>query len=256
MHYFKLLIVSFGIIFVLTINGYASEWKSAIPIELFTSQGCNTCPPADRFLNELAKDDSILPLSLHVNYWNYLGWKDVFSHSKFSKRQRDYAMAIGSRMIYTPQMVVNGSYFLVGSDRERVYNAITISRSQLESEELLGISYDPQGNFFQINNASYLDFSNLAILYMIYDPESVTTDVTAGENKDYQIVNSHVVIELKEIKFEQPVTARGEFEFHIEDLANCETGKNIALIFQSTVSGKPSKIHNAYYTSCSFMNGN
>ncbi len=82
--------------------------EPVVVVELFTSQGCASCPPADEFLATLAKDARVIPLSLHVDYWDYIGWEDSFADPKFTERQKAYARAIGSKMIYTPQMIVDG----------------------------------------------------------------------------------------------------------------------------------------------------
>jgi hypothetical protein len=89
-------------------------------IELFTSQGCNSCPPADALLGELAQQPGVLALAFHVDYWNGLGWSDPFSSKLATARQRDYAQRLGKRSIYTPQLVVDGSDDAVGSDRADV----------------------------------------------------------------------------------------------------------------------------------------
>ncbi|MBN8631609.1 MAG: DUF1223 domain-containing protein [Rhodobacterales bacterium] len=80
-----------------------------VVVELYTSQGCSSCPPADEFLSMLASDPRILPLALHVDYWDYIGWADKFAMPQFTDRQRAYAKAIGSRTIYTPQLIVGGT---------------------------------------------------------------------------------------------------------------------------------------------------
>ena len=82
--------------------------EPVVVVELFTSQGCASCPPADEFLEALVKDPRVIPLSLHVDYWDYIGWEDSFADPKFTERQKAYARANGSRMIYTPQMIVGG----------------------------------------------------------------------------------------------------------------------------------------------------
>ena len=82
--------------------------EPVVVVELFTSQGCASCPPADEFLEALVKDPRVIPLSLHVDYWDYIGWEDSFADPKFTERQKAYARASGSRMIYTPQMIVDG----------------------------------------------------------------------------------------------------------------------------------------------------
>src|SRR3954449_12137096 len=93
-------------------------------IELFTSQGCSSCPPADRILGELAKDPSVIALSMPIDYWDYLGWKDTLADSRFTARQKAYSQVRGDREVYTPQVVVNGSVHVIGSDREGIEEAI------------------------------------------------------------------------------------------------------------------------------------
>ena len=95
-----------------------------VVVELFTSQGCSSCPPADAFLNELADRSDVLALSLHVDYWDYLGWKDIYAQPAFTRRQVAYGELAGARSVYTPQMVVEGVKRLVGSRRDAVLAAI------------------------------------------------------------------------------------------------------------------------------------
>jgi hypothetical protein len=98
-------------------------------IELFTSQGCSSCPPADKIIGELAKDPSVIALSLPIDYWDYLGWKDTLADARFSARQKAYSQVRGDREVYTPQVVVNGSMHVIGSDREGIEEAIGITRN-------------------------------------------------------------------------------------------------------------------------------
>jgi hypothetical protein len=93
-------------------------------VELFTSQGCSSCPPADKLLGELANDPSVIALSMPIDYWDYLGWKDTLADSRFSARQRAYSRVRGDREVYTPQAVVNGSVHVIGSDRQAIESAI------------------------------------------------------------------------------------------------------------------------------------
>src|SRR6185503_15802437 len=93
-------------------------------VELFTSQGCSSCVPADAYFADLAKRKDVVALSLHVDYWDYLGWRDTLSDPANTERQRHYAAARGSSRVYTPQMVINGSADFVGSDRGDVDAAI------------------------------------------------------------------------------------------------------------------------------------
>lgn len=89
--------------------------ESPVVVELFTSQGCSSCPPADKILGEIAQRDDVIALALHVDYWDYIGWKDEFARPEHTDRQRAYSRAAGKRSIYTPQMVVGGLDHVVGT---------------------------------------------------------------------------------------------------------------------------------------------
>ena len=110
----------------------AGQPKAAPPIdvvvELFSSQGCNSCPPGDRLLSELCGKPGVLALTFHVDYWDYLGWKDTLAGPDFSQRQYDYAKARGDMDVYTPQMIVNGEQQMVGSQRSEVMTVLEQSR--------------------------------------------------------------------------------------------------------------------------------
>ena len=103
----------------------ASATDPRAVVELFTSQGCSSCPPADKLMGELSKDDpSIITLSMPIDYWDYLGWKDTLADSRFSARQKAYSHMRGDRDVYTPQAVINGSAHVIGSDRAGIESAI------------------------------------------------------------------------------------------------------------------------------------
>jgi len=107
-----------------------AQAEPVVVVELFTSQGCSSCPPADAFLQTLTGDPRIIPLSLHVDYWDYIGWADSFASPEFTKRQKAYARAAGAKMIYTPQMIVNGIGHAIGSDRTAVERVMEQTRGQ------------------------------------------------------------------------------------------------------------------------------
>jgi hypothetical protein len=98
-------------------------------IELFTSQGCSSCPTADKLLGDLGQDHSLVTLSLPIDYWDYLGWKDTLALPGHAARQRAYASARGDRQVYTPQVVINGVVHAIGSDRAAIESAIAKSRT-------------------------------------------------------------------------------------------------------------------------------
>ena len=99
-------------------------------IELFTSQGCSSCPPADKLAGELAQDSSLIVMSLAIDYWDYLGWKDTLALAGHGNRQRAYSRVRGDREVYTPQVVVNGATHVIGSDRAAIDAAIAQTRKQ------------------------------------------------------------------------------------------------------------------------------
>jgi hypothetical protein len=111
----------------LTTQAAAGEPRAVI--ELFTSQGCSSCPPADRLMGELAKDPSLVTMSLPVDYWDYLGWKDTLAQHGHSNRERAYASTRGDGQVYTPQVVVNGLVHVLGSDKAAIEQAIAQTRS-------------------------------------------------------------------------------------------------------------------------------
>ena len=104
--------------------GTAQAGEPRAVLELFTSQGCSSCPPADRLVGQLANDSSIIALSVPIDYWDYLGWRDTLANPAHSARQRAYARARGDGQVYTPQIVVNGSADALGSDQAAIEHAI------------------------------------------------------------------------------------------------------------------------------------
>src|SRR6202007_878750 len=105
-------------------------------VELFTSQGCSSCPSADRVLGELAKDPSIIAMSMPIDYWDYLGWRDTVADARFSARQKAYSRMRGDREVYTPQAVINGSTHVIGSDRAGIEEAIDTT---LKGNEVMSV---------------------------------------------------------------------------------------------------------------------
>jgi hypothetical protein len=108
-------------------SSYAGAEPRAV-IELFTSQGCSSCPPADKLLSQFVADPTLIPISLPIDYWDYLGWKDTLADPRNSARQRAYSRVRGDREVYTPQVVVNGSVHALGSDKDAIEAAIAASR--------------------------------------------------------------------------------------------------------------------------------
>ena len=160
-------------------------------VEMFTSQGCSSCPPADRVLGDYAKRGDVLALSWHVDYWNYLGWSDTFSEARFSERQRSYANAFRRRGVYTPQAVVNGRDHVVGSDRRRIEGLLSDYASSglgLTVPVSLTRVDDKRVRFF----AEGADLDD-AELWIVYFDSSHTVDIGRGENRGRTITYHNIV---------------------------------------------------------------
>jgi hypothetical protein len=115
----------------------AAEPPRAV-VELFTSQGCSSCPPADALIGELAKERDLVVMTMPVDYWDYLGWKDTLADPAFTARQKGYAKARGDGQVYTPQVVVNGGSHAVGSDRSAIEAATKAQPARLERSRVGG----------------------------------------------------------------------------------------------------------------------
>jgi hypothetical protein len=170
------------------------EERPMVVVELFTSQGCSSCPPADAFLHELAAREDVLALGLHVDYWDYIGWKDVFGHAAFSERQRAYAKAGGRRSVYTPQMIINGQQHVVGNHPQEV--AALIRRHQAQPPEArLRLTREGAQLHVAAEADSRAPARAVTVLLIRFLPEAVT-DIKRGENAGKQISYANIVTEI------------------------------------------------------------
>ncbi len=127
--FFTLFLASLALALPAAAQTAVSEKPRAV-IELFTSQGCSSCPPADKLMTELSRDPTLIVLTLPVDYWDYLGWKDTLAQPSFTYRQKSYSAMRGDRQVYTPQAVINGAAHAVGSERASIDKAILTTRAQ------------------------------------------------------------------------------------------------------------------------------
>jgi hypothetical protein len=164
--------------------------RQPVVVELFTSQGCNSCPPADEFLGELAKRADVLALSLHVDYWDYIGWKDPFARRAHTERQRDYSRALSQRYVYTPQMVVNGALQGVGSDRAVINRLIEKARKAQGAAPALSVTGDGAQRTLRIGAAGA---ATAATVWLVGFDRRHETPVRAGENSGRRLANHNVV---------------------------------------------------------------
>jgi hypothetical protein len=169
----------------------AGEATRPIVVELFTSQGCSSCPPADALLGELARRNDVLPLAFHVDYWDRLGWKDPYSSAAATQRQRAYARQLDSATVYTPQMVVDGRIDVVGSYRDRVLAAI--DRARLAAVAVpVECAAGPDGVRVRVG-AAEAPGSRRATVWLIGFDQHRVTKVGSGENGGRTLAEWHIV---------------------------------------------------------------
>lgn len=168
-----------------------------VVVEMFTSQSCNSCPPADQFLGELAKRRDVLALSMHVDYWNALGWRDPWSSAEVTERQRRYSHALGTRYVSTPQAIVQGESYTVGSDRSALMRLIENARRKAQAR-IVPIVTMPGPDRLMVK----LPRRNLTVpatLWFVSFDDHHTAHITGGENAGASITYTNVVRSLRPI---------------------------------------------------------
>ncbi len=169
-------------------------------VELFTSQGCSSCPAADKLLGELAKDPNLIALSLPIDYWDYLGWKDTLADARFTARQKAYSRARGDRDVYTPQVIVNGSAHVIGSDRAKIEGAIDATK-KTEGVMSVPVSMSVSGKQINVSVAA----SNKAAgarrgeVWICSVSKAVPISIGRGENRGREITYHNVVRNLLKV---------------------------------------------------------
>jgi len=151
-------------------------------VELFTSQGCNSCPPADRVLGELAQDDDVIALAYHVDYWDYLGWRDTLGSAENTERQRDYGRSFGSGSVYTPQAVINGRTHVNGANKNAVHR--TIERMADTADGMVvDVSIRQSGDSIVIEAGDSKGAPRKAHLVLVYFDPVRDVAIERGENR-------------------------------------------------------------------------
>lgn len=168
--------------------------NNPVVVELFTSQGCAACPPADRLLETLADREDVIALALHVDYWDYIGWADSFGQAQFSNRQKAYARAKGRSSVYTPQMIIGGIDEVKGSSKPQVIGTLGTHMSMTFVRNKIRIALTGErGRDITIEATAdgSLPFATEVQLVRYKDAESV--DILAGENSGRSVTYRNIV---------------------------------------------------------------
>jgi hypothetical protein len=242
---YLLLFAATSVILVLTTASSASSTikepvikdtaKGFALVELFTSQGCSSCPAADRLLGKYAAENNehIIAIAFHVDYWNRLGWKDPFSNAAFSDRQRHYASGFGNETVYTPQAVINGSNEMVGSDAQKLAAGISQATAQ-QPKAAIAISnietVAAKVSFTYTISGAY----NGTIINAALVQRNVETSIGAGENSGLQLSNYNVVRDFTSLSSAQN---SGNINFTLPAEAKA-TAYSLVLYLQEDGNGK------------------
>lgn len=208
---FRLLNCGFLILFIMMIGSSLSwseqkndgQYKSFAVVELFTSQGCSSCPPADRVLHQLVdesrkKNLRVYSLAFHVDYWDDLGWKDIFSQQKFTHRQRMYGAHLNQGSIFTPQVMINGQFGINGARgdliQKHINSFISVPADKLLTLKINGSNHSQVEVGFEIFNRGQHDLLNLALV-----ERSLAVKILHGENAGLLMNYDNVVRNFKTI---------------------------------------------------------
>ena len=207
-------------------------------VELFTSQGCSSCPPADRVLSELAASSDTLALAWHVDYWDYIGWKDIFASPENTKRQRAYAVSMGETGIYTPQAVINGRKHVVGSRGKDVMQLLA-SFAGTQNGLSVPIGASVSDGVLKINIAAMPEAAGTT-LWMIYYKNGADVKIERGELAGKTLRYSNVVKQVEMIGMvgDKPLQA----EFPLQEMAQRGFDSGALVLQKKTSQGTPGPI--------------
>jgi hypothetical protein len=174
----------------------AATADGPVVVELYTSQGCSSCPPADEMMHDLAKRSDVIPLALHVNYWDYIGWADSFARPEHTTRQESYARIAGARSIYTPQMIIAGEDHAIGIKPMDVADAVQIHRNTPTG---VSIDLDRSGNRLVITGETLRPLPNGTIVQLVRYTPLETVDIRRGENAGRQLSYANIVTDWRTV---------------------------------------------------------
>ncbi len=234
--YFAVLV---GAVFAAASTTQAGEPRAVI--ELFTSQGCSSCPPADKLLGDLARDPTLVTMTLPVDYWDYLGWKDTLALHGHTNRQRAYSQARGDREVFTPQVVVNGVLHVLGSDKAAIERAIAQSREGAVKPLTLPVTMKVTDGEVTVNVPAAAGQAGNAEVWLCPITASAPVAIGRGENNGRTIVYNNVVRSWRKLGV---WTGKAEtFSIALSDLSTANESPGgidrLAVVVQSGVAAKP-----------------
>ncbi len=206
-------------------------------VELFTSQGCSACPPADKVLAQLAKDPDTIALTFAVDYWDYLGWRDTYAKPEFTHRQREYAKARADHAVFTPQAVLNGRSAVIGSRQDEIRASFDVMKDNGETPDLAVTARIADDRVVVTLPAR--EHSGEASVWVAGYLPPKTVDIGSGENRDTAVTYVNVVDRMQVVGMwsGEAVT----FELPLADVAP-EGTAGLAVIVQSKKGGLPGPI--------------
>lgn len=184
-------IIAFLVLATFGTTAYAGEEGSLVVVELYTSEGCSSCPPADNILTQLSEYDDVLALALHVDYWDYLGWKDEFAMAKFTNRQEKYNSVLTSRYrLVTPQMVFHGQFQIAGAKPKKIKKTLEKLHKQADR---ISLDIEKKGAFYHVSiNPRGEAIAKADIFIVHYTPLQVSK-IKAGENRGKTLTHTNIV---------------------------------------------------------------
>ncbi len=209
------------------VTGAFAESARLVVLELFTSQGCSSCPPADALLTELTGHEGVLPLALHVDYWDYIGWADEFARPEHTRRQKAYARMAQAGSIYTPQIVIGGVDHVVGFKPMEVAELLARHRAEPPRVRL---KQAQDGVLYVTRAAGVAEFGTSVDVELVYYTPEEVVKIHHGENAGKTITYSNIVTQREHIG---RWDGTAPFEFTVP----ASTGESAALVLQTPGPG-------------------
>jgi hypothetical protein len=219
---------------LMTVQPSMAGEKRAV-LELFTSQGCSSCPAADRLMGEFTQDPSLITMSLAVDYWDYLGWQDTLALHGHTKRERAYAAARGDRDVYTPQVVVNGEIAVLGSDKSAIEDAIKQTRARAKPLSV-PVTLKIVDNKLVAEVADATGVMRQAEVWLCPITGKITVNVGRGENGGKTLTYYNVVRGWKKLGDWSGKAA--SFSHPLDDVQGADID-SFAVLVQSGAAAKP-----------------